>query len=654
MTTLAAEDSAGELYPVSDDCNRSVASLRLTAAAIVLLSGLLYLPVMRGSAVWDDNFLIRGTGLSGATKVFQCFSRAFLWNYYRPLTGATFVLDHRIWGANTFGYHLTNLILHMLTTAVMIPLLLVSFRRRRVALWGSALFAVQPIQVSTVAWIGGRTDSLCTFFIALFWLVLVMGARSAGLRRSILLTASFILFAAAAAAKEQALILVPMVPLALYVFRAGNRGKSKLSSSQIKEMALWTAPFVIFGPYLLLTWKKFGDPIHPHWNFAFQFPAVGRTIDYYLLLILTPTPRLLHTWTLGAISKSGAISIVIGYMLAAGAVVAFVRWMRSKPVLAWFFAGTVLLLVPVSNAFPLITQVVAPYRAGTAGFGAAAVIGWAIVDLLDKARASKTVGPQSRWVAAPALIYLVWLGSLTLWDTRIWRTQLDASLAVEHYDPTSTFGTLEVAASYIDKGQTEPAVARLDRIMETVQNHRYTVVRSDSALWWMYGGYPADWIGELYGRAGNLKLDQGDRGAAIILLNKGDLLTPSNEYIRAGLANCAFAVHDVDGGIRELRKLLQYRPRLIDDRIVLAQVLWRTRRWKEADVEIIKCLQRKPSDYNLYLMSAYARVKLDDRTGAKAMLEGGLQNGALNAGALKGWLASIGEPGLMNFTRTTR
>ncbi len=653
------DDEASEAVPITK--GRSTRAFGLAAAAIVILSGILYLPSMHGSMIWDDTFLIKGTGLSGATAAYQCFSRAFLWNYYRPLTGASFVLEHRLWGQNTFGYHVTNVLLHLLTTAILIPVLLTAFRSRRIAICGAALFAVQPLQVSTVAWIGGRTDSLCTFFIVLFWLALLRGAKGEGVRRTLLLSVSFLLYVAAAFAKEQALVLAPLVPLALYVFRPGSVASGASSNSEVElpsapariksrftEMALWTVPFVLFAPYLMIEWKRFGDPIRPHWNFAFQFPAVGRTIDYYVILLLAPTPRMLHTWTLGEISKSGPISILIGYMIAAAAIVAFVRWMRTEPVLAWFFAATVLLLFPVSNIWPLVTQVVAPYRAGTAGLAAPAVVGWAIVKLWDRIQAASPSGRQPVWFAIPVVTYLMWLGCLTFWDTHIWVNQLLASSAVEHYDPTSSFGTLEVAASYLDLRDTDPAIARLDKMMETVRNRKYTVVRSDSAIWWMYGGYPSDWIGELYGRAGMMKLDKGDRQSALLLLNKGDKLSPSNEIVRAGLANCAFSVHDVEGGIKQLRILLKYRPKLTDDRIVLAQVLWKTNQWSDADSELIKCIQKRPMQRDLYLMDAVARIHLADRPGALAVLNSGLQNGALDSAPLRKWLASIGESSLMN------
>src|SRR5580700_11583193 len=134
MATDSSEDAAEPVDAGETAVDKRPWVFGLAAAAIVLLSGLLYLPSIHGARVWDDAYLLKGTGLSGATTVGQCFTRAFLWNYYRPLTGATFVLDHRIWGDSTFGYHLTNLLLHVLTTALMIQLLLVSFRSRRIAL----------------------------------------------------------------------------------------------------------------------------------------------------------------------------------------------------------------------------------------------------------------------------------------------------------------------------------------------------------------------------------------------------------------------------------------------------------------------------------------------------------------------------------------
>ncbi len=78
------------------------------ALVIVLLSGMVYMPSIRGSKIWDDTELLSGKGLGNALSIPQCFRAPFLYHYYRPLTSASFILDHRIWdhgvwGSNTFG-----------------------------------------------------------------------------------------------------------------------------------------------------------------------------------------------------------------------------------------------------------------------------------------------------------------------------------------------------------------------------------------------------------------------------------------------------------------------------------------------------------------------------------------------------------------------
>jgi hypothetical protein len=132
---------------------------RLACLAIVVVSGLLYLPVLSGLAIWDDHSLIAGSGIGGGKSLIDCFTEPFLKHYFRPLVSISFFLDHRLWGTGTFFYHQTNILIHVLTTAFLLGLLQTAFSNRRIALAGALVFALQPTQVSTVAWIGGRTDS---------------------------------------------------------------------------------------------------------------------------------------------------------------------------------------------------------------------------------------------------------------------------------------------------------------------------------------------------------------------------------------------------------------------------------------------------------------------------------------------------------------
>jgi len=84
-----------------------------------------------------------------------------LWN---PLIWLSLMFDYQLHGLNAGGYHLTNLILHLMSTLLLFWL----FNRMTGAIWRSAFvaafFALHPLHVESVAWIAERKDVLSAFF----------------------------------------------------------------------------------------------------------------------------------------------------------------------------------------------------------------------------------------------------------------------------------------------------------------------------------------------------------------------------------------------------------------------------------------------------------------------------------------------------------
>jgi tetratricopeptide (TPR) repeat protein len=74
------------------------------------------------------------------------------------------MLDYQLIGLNAGGYHLTNLILHIMSALLLFWL----FNRMTGAIWRSAfvaaLFALHPLRVESVAWAAERKDVLSMFF----------------------------------------------------------------------------------------------------------------------------------------------------------------------------------------------------------------------------------------------------------------------------------------------------------------------------------------------------------------------------------------------------------------------------------------------------------------------------------------------------------
>ncbi len=84
--------------------------------------------------------------------------------YWHPVTWLSLMLDYELYGLSSRGYHLSNLLFHILSTL----LLFVVLKRMTGAHWQSAfvaaLFALHPLNVESVAWVVERKNVLNAFF----------------------------------------------------------------------------------------------------------------------------------------------------------------------------------------------------------------------------------------------------------------------------------------------------------------------------------------------------------------------------------------------------------------------------------------------------------------------------------------------------------
>jgi len=128
----------------------------------------------------------------------------------RPLNALAFMIDARLWGAEPFGYRLTNLLLHAGCATLVGALGWEISRTRRVAVLATLLFALHPIAVPAVGWISGRVDVLSTLFMLGAVLALVRWRLRAEAGRRTLAALGFCL-AAALFTKESALVFAGLM-----------------------------------------------------------------------------------------------------------------------------------------------------------------------------------------------------------------------------------------------------------------------------------------------------------------------------------------------------------------------------------------------------------------------------------------------------------
>jgi tetratricopeptide (TPR) repeat protein len=142
-----------------------------------LLAGLLlagvtiaaYWPSLAGQFIFDDVSLVTNSPLVKAGDgLYRMWFTTQPVDYW-PLTNSSFWLEWRVWGTNPVGYHVLNLVLHIASAFLVWAVL----RRLAIpgAFLGALIFAVHPVNVESVAWIGQRknTLSMVFFLLSIFW-----------------------------------------------------------------------------------------------------------------------------------------------------------------------------------------------------------------------------------------------------------------------------------------------------------------------------------------------------------------------------------------------------------------------------------------------------------------------------------------------------
>jgi hypothetical protein len=93
--------------------------------------------------VTENVYVQKGISFEGFQWAFSTTQAEF----WHPLTWLSLMVDHQLYGLNAGGYHMTSLILHILSTLLLFWL----FNRMTKSIWRSAfvaaLFALHPLHI---------------------------------------------------------------------------------------------------------------------------------------------------------------------------------------------------------------------------------------------------------------------------------------------------------------------------------------------------------------------------------------------------------------------------------------------------------------------------------------------------------------------------
>ena len=307
-------------------------------AIAIVLAGLVYANALDNPFVYDDHrIIVENKSLADLSNV-----RAILWHEVtRPVVNFSYAIDQAIWGPAPFGFHLTNVLLHMINVGLFALLVWGSTQRPHlIAPMAALLFAVHPMMTEAVGYISGRSEVICgTFFLA----ALLSARASIVHRRTWWLVPAIVFWLLALGSKEIA-AMFPFVALAYdrWVIR-GDRAEEKRRLLGLHVPLFGLAAVLVIVRLVVFTTMEHGGGIVPQWSFAFvEIEAMRR----YLMMLLLPTGQALYH----SISPTGLTSLQTLTAMVVLVLLVGLIWTRRKaaPLQSFGLLWFLLLLLPSS------------------------------------------------------------------------------------------------------------------------------------------------------------------------------------------------------------------------------------------------------------------------------------------------------------------
>jgi tetratricopeptide (TPR) repeat protein len=318
--------------------------------AVVALT---YARAVSGTFLWDDHVLVGPDSSIRQASLGQLFTMPF-WPqttsadvhvaYFRPLVLLSFQFDLALGGAPE-QFHLTNVALHLLASALLACAALRLGANGGAAVVASLVWALSPRLTESVGWISGRTDVLaaCLGFAALV-LAPDIGARA---RRDAnvlaLLSASSLL--GALMSKEVAVAFAGAL-----IVGSLRPGHALTRASRIRTFLITACPLAV---YLCLRWAALrGVPSRtanltlPN-RLLLALEALGR----YAEMIVVPSDPVT---SIGLVGESDLGRTIAGAcVLAVGGIALWAARRRLSHGVSLGLALAIFSLAPVLHLFPM-------------------------------------------------------------------------------------------------------------------------------------------------------------------------------------------------------------------------------------------------------------------------------------------------------------
>jgi tetratricopeptide (TPR) repeat protein len=466
-------DNKQALHAQSGTFIISLLRLRVLAgvAIIVLVAFLVYLPSICGEFVYDDHSLLTQNNLiqtfDGLHKIWCTTEPEDCW----PVTYTALWVEWRLWAMYPTGYHVANLILHIVEAM----LIWVILRKLSIpgAFLAAIIFTVHPVNVESVAWISQQKNmmAMCFFLLSILWYINAAIPTASTDMASVHSRGGLWEPATSPWPMARSLLLLwYWLSLGAFVLAMLSKGSAAVLPVLLLGIVWWrrrltrwdflrTAPFFIVAVALTLVNISFqkrdvGECIRDA-GFLERILGAGAVVCFYLYKAILPL-KLIFIYPQWNIQTGNFLWWLP--LLAALIVTAVLWWFRkgwSRPLLfAWgFFCVSLLPVMGFTDVSFMKYSLVADHYQHIAIIGviALASAGWSIWHQRARNRAYQ-VSTAVAVVATGTLAFLTWQQS------GIYHNAIELYQATLQHNPGCWVAQNNLGSEFDQKGRLQEAI----------------------------------------------------------------------------------------------------------------------------------------------------------------------------------------------------
>ncbi|MBN3038084.1 MAG: tetratricopeptide repeat protein [Candidatus Omnitrophica bacterium] len=492
----------------------------LFSCVLICALGLLaYANSLKGEFVWDDTNLIeKNVYVKDFKHIPKLFTKDISSSakqgsgFFRPLQMFTYMLDFKLWRLNPIGYHLINVLLHILSALCVFWFIMMLYDDHILSILTGLLFLLHPLHTEAVSYISGRSDPLALLFMLLAFIYYIKYLKIKNILSLLLMLIAYIL---ALLSREITLILPLLLLIYHYIF------KEKLKSGPFFSILGIAFVYIIIRATLLRSILAQAAET----TFFQRLPGFFVAITTYIRLLFLPFG--LHMEYGNQTFSWAAPKAIFGLFIFVLSLVYILRDRERRDIykfsLLWFFVA----LLPVSNLYPL-NAYMAEHWLYIPSIGFCLLLARPLTTLYDKKR---------NFVIISSILILVCYTFITVNQNDYWREPISFYQRTLCYAPDSARVYSELGLAYDDIGKPDKAIPAYKKAIEIDPGYER----------------PHTYLGLAYRESGREK-------ESLAAFKKAIELDPRRADVHINLGNLYVSLKQYKAAIGEYQKAIELNP----------------------------------------------------------------------------------------------